>query len=111
MPPSFETLSPVQQQVLSLLASGTTAQAAAESAGVHRDTVSNWRRSESPALQDEARENVQDEPVHNSAQSCTMDEPAVVCLPPESMHNSAQSAQSAAAVGGIVGASPEEPDL
>ncbi len=139
MPPSSETLSPVQQQVLSLLASGSTAQAAAESAGVHRNTVSNWRRSsaafraswqasqheqamhwrdelqplaalaiftlkdlmiepripasvrlraalavfraisapppEPPALQNEAPDEAQVEPVHNSAQSCTTDQP------------------------------------
>ncbi len=34
-----------QEQVLTLLASGSTMAAAAEAAGVHRNTVSNWRRS------------------------------------------------------------------
>lgn len=40
-------LSPAQQQVLTLLAQGSTVSAAAQSAGVHRNTVANWRRSSS----------------------------------------------------------------
>jgi transposase-like protein len=39
------SLSPVQQQVLTLLASGSTISAAAAESGIHRNTVANWRRS------------------------------------------------------------------
>lgn len=35
-------LSPTQQQVLGLILAGSTARAAAETAGVHRNTVANW---------------------------------------------------------------------
>ena len=49
MPSDFETLTPAQQQVLTLLANGSTASAAAEQAGIHRNTIANWRRS-SPAF-------------------------------------------------------------
>ncbi len=34
-----------QQKVLALIAAGSTARAAAEAAGVHRNTVANWLRS------------------------------------------------------------------
>jgi hypothetical protein len=37
-----------QQHVLALLAQGNTVSAAAKAAGVHRNTVSNWRRAGSP---------------------------------------------------------------
>jgi hypothetical protein len=37
-----------QQHVLALLAQGSTVEAAAEAVGVHRNTVSNWRRAGSP---------------------------------------------------------------
>jgi transposase-like protein len=37
-----------QQHVLALLAQGSTVGAAAKAAGVHRNTVSNWRRAGSP---------------------------------------------------------------
>ena len=39
------TLSPVQHQVLSLLAQGVSTTAAAAAAGVHRNTVATWRRT------------------------------------------------------------------
>jgi hypothetical protein len=39
------TLSPVQHQVLSLLTQGVSTSAAAEAAGVHRNTVATWRRT------------------------------------------------------------------
>jgi hypothetical protein len=35
-------LSPTQQQVLGLILAGSTARVAAETAGVHRNTVANW---------------------------------------------------------------------
>ena len=38
-------LTPIQEQVLSLIAAGSTATAAAASAGIHRNTVGNWLRS------------------------------------------------------------------
>jgi hypothetical protein len=41
-------LSKQQQHVLALLAQGSTVEAAAEAVGVHRNTVSNWRRAGSP---------------------------------------------------------------
>jgi hypothetical protein len=41
-------LSKQQQHVLALLAQGSTVAAAAEAVGVHRNTVSNWRRAGSP---------------------------------------------------------------
>jgi hypothetical protein len=37
-----------QQHVLALLAQGSTVEAAAEAVGVHRNTLSNWRRAGSP---------------------------------------------------------------
>src|ERR1700747_1019534 len=45
MPPT-PNLSPKQDQVLVLIASGFSATAAAERAGVHRNTVVNWLRSD-----------------------------------------------------------------
>lgn len=42
-------LTPTQEQVLSLIAAGSTVTAAAASAGVHRNTIGNWLRS-SPAF-------------------------------------------------------------
>jgi uncharacterized protein YecA (UPF0149 family) len=39
------TLSPVQHQVLSLLAQGVSTTEAAAAAEIHRNTVANWRRS------------------------------------------------------------------
>jgi hypothetical protein len=39
-------LSPLQEQVLALIAAGSTAIDAAHDAGVHRNTVSNWLRKE-----------------------------------------------------------------
>jgi hypothetical protein len=39
-------LSPIQEQVLALVAAGSTAIDAAHDAGVHRNTVSNWLRKE-----------------------------------------------------------------
>jgi hypothetical protein len=41
-------LSAPQHQVLSLLAAGHTLHAAAEAAGVHRNTIHNWRRTSPP---------------------------------------------------------------
>jgi hypothetical protein len=41
-----------QQHVLALLAQGNTIGAAAKAAGVHRNTVSNWRRSGSSEFRD-----------------------------------------------------------
>jgi len=38
-------LTPAQERVLALLATGFTAAAAARSVGVHRNTVGNWLRS------------------------------------------------------------------
>jgi hypothetical protein len=42
-------LTPTQEQVLALIAAGSTATAAAASAGIHRNTISNWVRA-SPAF-------------------------------------------------------------
>ena len=42
-------LTSTQEQVLSLIAAGSTATAAAASAGIHRNTISNWLRG-SPAF-------------------------------------------------------------
>src|ERR1700689_5354772 len=42
-------LTPTQEQVLSLIAAGSTATPAAASAGIHRNTISNWLRG-SPAF-------------------------------------------------------------
>jgi hypothetical protein len=42
-------LTPTQEQVLSLIAAGSTATAAAVSAGIHRNTIRNWLRG-SPAF-------------------------------------------------------------
>lgn len=39
------SLSPVQEQVLAAIAAGASTTAAAAQAGVHRNTVANWRRS------------------------------------------------------------------
>jgi alpha-ketoglutarate-dependent taurine dioxygenase len=39
------TLSPVQHQVLSLLAQGVSTSAAAAAAEIHRNTIANWRRT------------------------------------------------------------------
>lgn len=39
------TLTALQQQVLDLLAEGSTITAAAEAVGVHRNTILNWRRA------------------------------------------------------------------
>ena len=44
-----DLLTATQEQVLALIVAGSTARAAAESAGVHRNTVANWQRS-SPAF-------------------------------------------------------------
>src|SRR5579862_8626981 len=44
--PSTPNLSPKQDQVLALITSGFSATVAAERAGVHRNTVVNWLRSE-----------------------------------------------------------------
>lgn len=44
-----DLLTPTQEQVLALIVAGSTASAAAESAGVHRNTIANWQRS-SPAF-------------------------------------------------------------
>ncbi|MFN7993304.1 MAG: SEC-C metal-binding domain-containing protein [Bryobacteraceae bacterium] len=41
---SDQILTPQQQQVVNRIASGSTATAAAEAAGVHRNTVGNWLR-------------------------------------------------------------------
>jgi SEC-C motif len=38
------TLSPIQEQVIAHLATGLSFTAAAEAAGVHRNTIANWRR-------------------------------------------------------------------
>jgi hypothetical protein len=38
-------LTPAQERVLALLAAGSTAAAAAQSAGIHRNTIGNWLRS------------------------------------------------------------------
>jgi hypothetical protein len=38
-------LTPAQQRVLALLSAGSTANAAAQAVGVHRNTVGNWGRS------------------------------------------------------------------
>ncbi len=43
--PLPSNLSKVQQQVLTLLASGSTINEAAAAASVHRNTIANWRRS------------------------------------------------------------------
>jgi transposase-like protein len=42
-------LTPAQQKVAALLSAGATIAAAARAAGVHRNTVTNWRRN--PAIQ------------------------------------------------------------
>jgi hypothetical protein len=42
---SIPQLSPVQDQVIAALAGGATLSDAAAAAGVHRNTISNWRRS------------------------------------------------------------------
>jgi hypothetical protein len=39
-------LSPIQEQVLTLIAAGSTAMDAAKQCGVHRNTVGNWLRKE-----------------------------------------------------------------
>ena len=44
MPPTHP-LSPAQQRVIALLSAGSTATAAAQFVGVHRNTVGNWLRS------------------------------------------------------------------
>ena len=38
-------LYPTQEHVLALLSAGSTLTAAAESAGIHRNTIGNWRRT------------------------------------------------------------------
>ena len=38
-------LTPTQEHVLALLSAGSTMTAAAESAGIHRNTIMNWRRN------------------------------------------------------------------
>ncbi len=45
MPTDSAALSPIQQQVLQLLATGLSVSAAADTAGVHRNTIANWRRN------------------------------------------------------------------
>ncbi len=40
-----DVLSPVQQIVLNLMTAGSNVTAAAEAAGVHRNTIYNWRRA------------------------------------------------------------------
>ncbi|MCU1258724.1 MAG: Protein translocase subunit SecA [Bryobacterales bacterium] len=42
----MSTLAPAQEQVIGLLSLGSTLSAAAEAAGVHRNTISNWRRTQ-----------------------------------------------------------------
>ena len=42
---STRQLNPAQQRVLALLSAGSTATAAAQFVGVHRNTVGNWLRS------------------------------------------------------------------
>jgi len=52
VPPHAEdccVLTPAQQKVVALLSAGATIAAAARAAGVHRNTVTNWRRN--PAVQ------------------------------------------------------------
>jgi transposase-like protein len=52
VPPHAEdccVLTPAQQKVVALLSAGATIAAAARAAGVHRNTVANWRRN--PAIQ------------------------------------------------------------
>jgi transposase-like protein len=52
VPPHAEdccVLTPAQQKVVALLSAGATIAAAARAAGVHRNTVTNWRRN--PAIQ------------------------------------------------------------
>jgi hypothetical protein len=44
-------LTPAQEHVLALLSAGSTVTAAAKSAGIHRNTIANWRGS-SPAFLD-----------------------------------------------------------
>ncbi|MDQ6676750.1 MAG: hypothetical protein M3Z09_05590 [Acidobacteriota bacterium] len=41
------SLSPAQEQVISLLSHGKSISAAAESAGIHRNTIGIWRRTDS----------------------------------------------------------------
>ena len=51
VPPHAEdccVLTPAQQKVVALLSAGATIAAAARAAGVHRNTVTNWRRN--PAI-------------------------------------------------------------
>ncbi len=43
--PNPEVLSPIQHMVLMLVGSGSSVSAAAETAGVHRNTIYNWRRT------------------------------------------------------------------
>ena len=45
--PEVDSLTPVQQQVLDLLSSGTSVGEAARQAGIHRNTIANWRRDSS----------------------------------------------------------------
>ncbi len=47
--PRTDLLTQPQEHVLALISAGSTATAAAEAAGVHRNTVANWQRS-SPAF-------------------------------------------------------------
>jgi hypothetical protein len=44
-PEDCRVLTPTQETVLSLISAGSTTVAAAEAAGVHRNTILNWRRS------------------------------------------------------------------
>ena len=44
-PEDCHVLTPAQETVLSLISAGSTTVAAAEAAGVHRNTILNWRRS------------------------------------------------------------------
>ena len=41
----MSALTPAQDQVISLLANGSTISAAAEAAGVHRNSIAHWRRT------------------------------------------------------------------
>jgi hypothetical protein len=45
MPEDCHVLTPAQETVLSLISAGSTVVAAAEAAGVHRNTILNWRRN------------------------------------------------------------------
>ena len=44
-PEDCHVLTPAQETVLSMISAGSTTVAAAEAAGVHRNTILNWRRS------------------------------------------------------------------